>query len=499
MLRAVSRPTYPGRRRRKRPRILLCTPEVTELPEGVGNAANFVHAKGGGLADISAGLFAHLHESADFDVHIAIPKYDRQFVGDASQFRRLELDAPKWERQGIHLVADSAFTNLNQVYEQTGENSPVRRSLAFQRMVINRFLDTLTPDLVHCNDWMTGLVPAACRDRGIPCVFTIHNLFTYWSTPSHIDFHGIDVARLKENFWYQWFPSDKASDWHYNHIDFASSGVLSADVVNTVSPTFAKEVLRGEHDEWAPPSLMAAIKSHPRFVGILNAPNDTVRADAPGRGYTPFSVEDVIAGKARNKSDLQRAVGLAADPKRPLFFWPHRLYGQKSPELILETIDYAIERKGAQLVVVANGDRGLEARFDALAGSRPGAVARKRFDQSLSDLARAGSDFMLMPSRYEPCGLPQLECPRFGTLPIVRLTGGLADTITELGSGTGNGFVFPDADASQLLAAMMRATEFHASPGREATLQRVMRDSMERFSLATTTDAYMRVYDELLS
>ncbi|MEM6731979.1 MAG: glycogen synthase, partial [Myxococcota bacterium] len=131
---------YPGRRRRKKPRILLVTPEVTELPEGVGNAAHFVRAKGGGLADISAGLFAHLHESEEFDVHIAMPKYDFQFVGDSSLFRQLELDAPKWERRGIHLVADSAFTNLKEVYEQTGENSPVRRSLALQRMVINRFL-----------------------------------------------------------------------------------------------------------------------------------------------------------------------------------------------------------------------------------------------------------------------------------------------------------------------------------------------------------------------
>ncbi|MEM6533831.1 MAG: glycogen/starch synthase [Myxococcota bacterium] len=495
----MTRPSYPGRRRRKKPRILLCTPEVTELPEGVGNAANFVRAKGGGLADISAGLFAHLHESTEFDVHIAIPKYDRQFVGDTSHFRQLELDAPKWERQGIHLVADSAFTNLSQVYEQTGENSPVRRSLAFQRMVINRFLDTLTPDLVHCNDWMTGLIPAACRDRGIPCVFTIHNLFTYWSTPAHIDFHGIDVKRLHNGFWYQWFPDGSASDWQYNHIDFASSGVLSANVVNTVSPTFAKEVLSGWHDGWAPPSLMAAIKGHPRFVGILNAPNDTVRSDATGRGYAPFDADGVNAGKAANKQELQRATGLEVNPARPLFFWPHRLYAQKSPDLILHTFGSAIERFGAQLIVVANGDNNIESSFDSLARWRPGSVARTRFDQTLSDLARAGSDFMLMPSRYEPCGLPQLECPRFGTLPIVRRTGGLADTVTELSPGDGNGFVFDRIDAGELLSAMARAAAFHRSGSREATLQRVMRESTQRFSLGTTTDAYMRVYDDLLA
>lgn len=481
--------------------MLLCTPEVTELPEGIGNAANFVRAKGGGLADISAGLFAHLHESPDFDVHIAMPKYDRQFVGGASDFRRLELDAPKWERQGIHLVSDSAFTKLDQVYEQTGSNSPVRRSLAFQRMVINRFLDTLTPDLVHCNDWMTGLIPAACRDRGIPCVFTIHNLFTLWSSPAHIDAHGIDVARLKERFWYQWFPRHNESDWHYNQVDFASSGVFSADVVNTVSPTFAEEIRSGYHDDWAPPSLISAIKEHAHFIGILNAPNDHVRPDVSGRGFVPFRTEDVELGKAENKARIQTEAGLEVSSDRPLLFWPHRLYAQKNPELVLDTIELAIERHAVQIVVVANGDRHLEARFDVLSRRRPGSVARRRFDQGLSNLARAGSDFVLMPSRYEPCGLPQLECPRFGTLPIVRATGGLADTVTELSADRGNGFVFREMGSEPFLAALDRAIAFFRADRshRELTLKRIMCASLKQFSLTTTTQAYMNTYAELLA
>lgn len=478
--------------------MLLVTPEVTELPEGVGNAANFVRAKGGGLADISAGLFAQLHETDEFDVHIAMPKYDRQFVGEAADFRRLELDAPKWERRGIHLVTDSAFTNIQEVYEQTGENSPVRRSLALQRMVINRFLDTLTPDLVHCNDWMTGLIPAACRERGIPSVFTIHNLFTYWATPRHIDFHGIDVHRLQGHFWFQWFPSFSHDDWHYNHVDFASTGVFAASVVNTVSPTFAEEVRRGQHDSWAPESLMRAIKQHPRFVGILNAPNDTVRPDLEGRGTVTFTAETVEEGKARNKARLQAAMGLELDPARPVFFWPHRLYRQKNPGLVLQMIELAISRHGAQLAVVANGDTETERAFDRLSIARPGAVARRRFDQQLSDLARAGSDFMLMPSHYEPCGLPQLECPRFGTLPVVRSTGGLADSVIEINGLSGNGFVFHEETAEALWEATERALRFHRSPERPVTLARIMRESMERFTLKTTTEEYMKIYRGLI-
>ncbi len=478
--------------------MLLVTPEVTELPEGVGNAANFVRAKGGGLADISAGLFAQLHETDEFDVHIAMPKYDRQFVGEAANFRQLELDAPKWERRGIHLVTDSAFSNIQEVYEQTGENSPVRRSLALQRMVINRFLDTLTPDLVHCNDWMTGLIPAACRERGIPSVFTIHNLFTYWATPRHIDFHGIDVHRLQGHFWFQWFPDFGDNDWHYNHVDFASTGVFAASVVNTVSPTFAKEVRRGDHDSWAPESLMRAIKQHPRFVGILNAPNDTVRPDLENRGTVTFTAETVEEGKVKNKAKLQLAMGLELAPERPILFWPHRLYGQKHPDLVLLTIDRAIARYGAQLAVVANGDRETERAFDRLSIARRGSVSRFRFDQTLSDLARAGSDFMLMPSRYEPCGLPQLECPRFGTLPVVRATGGLADSVEELNGDVGNGFLFREETAEAFWAATERALRFYQLPRRHRVLARIMRESMERFTLKTTTEEYKAIYRRLI-
>lgn len=495
------RKTYPGRRRRKRPRILLCTPEVTELPEGVGNAANFVRAKGGGLADISAGLFAHLHASDEFDVHIVIPKYDRQFVADKSLFRQLELDAPKWERRGIHLVADSAFTNIEQVYEQTGENSPVRRSLALQRVVINRLLDTLTPDLVHCNDWMTGLIPAACRERRIPCIYTIHNLFTYWSTPRHIDFHGIDVRRLQRHLWHQWFPDGSDNDWHYNHVDFASTGVFAASVVNTVSPTFASEILNGDHDEWAPPSLMAAIKEHPRFLGILNAPNDSVRPDAADRGFVPYSEDALQPGKAQNKGRLQAELGLEVEPSRPLLLWPHRLYDQKCPELVLSVIGRAIDRWDVQLAVIANGDAKIQKRFDALSRRRRGSVARVGFDQTLSDLGRAGADFMVMPSRYEPCGLPQLECPRFGTLPIVRKTGGLADTVVELDARAehGNGFVFERPEARELMEAIQRAvTLYRNSELHGRAMSRIMKESLEHHTLESTTDAYTQLYRELV-
>ncbi|MEO0812193.1 MAG: glycosyltransferase, partial [Myxococcota bacterium] len=157
------------------------------------------------------------------------------------------------------------------------------------------------------------------------------------------------------------------------------------------------------------------------------------------------------------------------------------------------------ELRSVPLAVVANGDASTEAAFDALSQARRGSVSRMRFNQELSELARAGADFMVMPSSYEPCGLPQLESPRFGTLPIVRATGGLADTVSELDGERGNGFVFEEESSQALGDAVERAMAFYGRSDRLVTLSRIMRESMERFSLKTTTESYMAIYRELLS
>ncbi|MEL6761870.1 MAG: glycosyltransferase, partial [Myxococcota bacterium] len=186
---------------------------------------------------------------------------------------------------------------------------------------------------------------------------------------------------------------------------------------------------------------------------------------------------------------------------RPLLLWPHRLYDQKCPELVLSVIGRAIDRWGVQLAVIANGDAKIQKRFDALSRRRRGSVARVGFDQTLSDLGRAGADFMVMPSRYEPCGLPQLECPRFGTLPIVRKTGGLADTVVELDARAehGNGFVFERPEARELMEAIQRAVTLYRDPelhGR--AMSRIMKESLEHNTLESTTDAYTQLYREFV-
>ena len=156
----------------KKPRILLCTPEITELPEGMGNAANLIAAKGGGLGDISAGLIRSINESNEYELHIAIPKYDSK-IKSLTAFTNHQLDmlSVVLSGRGIHLVNDSAFSYIDTPYEENSIHTPVRRSLVFQRHVINILLDYIRPDIVHCNDWMTGLIPAAARAKGIKSLF----------------------------------------------------------------------------------------------------------------------------------------------------------------------------------------------------------------------------------------------------------------------------------------------------------------------------------------
>jgi glycogen synthase len=218
---------------------------------------------------------------------------------------------------------------------------------------------------------------------------------------------------------------------------------------------------------------------------------------------TPYDIDDVMEKKPINKKAFQERMGLAPDPEAPLFFWPSRLYAQKGPSLLQKIVLHCMDRHGIQVALVANGDPRAEAFFERLAGERSGRIARKAFEEDLSVLGKSGSDYVLMPSLYEPCGLPQMECPRFGTLPVGRLTGGIKDTVRDLDAerGTGNGFVFQDFTPEAFQAALERAVAFHARPAkmRKANLQRIMGESFKNFSLENTAKKYIQVYENLIA
>jgi len=494
-----------GTRRRNRPRILICTPEVTELPEGKGNAAQYIRAKGGGLGDISAGLIRHLKESGRYEIHVAMPKYDAKIRDlGAISLRELDLLSRVLDRQGIHLVSDSAFSFLTDVYGENEAHPRLRRSLALQRHIINYLLPTLEPDIVHCNDWMTALIPAAARARGISSVFTLHNVFTEMAAPREIDASGIDVRQFIEHVYCERYPTGRLEDWTTNRVDFTATAIHAADRVNTVSPTFLRELCVGEFSDIVQSSIRHALqakyaKGH--ASGILNAPGEMIDPRI-NPSVIQYDEDDVVEKKRENKAALQRQLGLQQDPEAPMFYWPHRLYAQKAPELLVAIAERMVEQHGLQLVLVANGEPDMVARFRRIAAASAGRVVYRPFREDLSIQGMAAADFMLMPSRYEPCGLPQMEAPRFGTISVARLTGGIKDTVSQLSDdGTaGTGFVFEMATAPALADAMTRAITFYrrGEDFRRPVLQRIMREGFERFSLANTAREYVKIYESLL-
>ncbi len=491
-----------------KPKILICTPEVTELPEGMGNAANLISAKGGGLGDISASLIRYLNENDDYELHIALPKYDSK-IKNVAAITNQQIDrlAVVLSGRGIHLVNDSAFSYLNTPYEESSIHNPVRRSLAFQRHVINLLLDYIQPDVVHCNDWMTGLIPAAAKSKGIKSLFTLHNIFTEKQTMMNIELSGIRPLDFSEWLYFEQFPENIQTNWkkHFetNKIDFTASAIYASDYFNTVSPTFLQELVEDKFPEIVTRPIYRVIKEkfeQNRALGILNAPNDTVNPKVMQEiiNYNKHTMQD---NKPLNKHLFQEKMGLPTKPEIPLFFWPNRLYYQKGPDLLIDNIPEFFSKYEMQVAIVANGDHKLENKLRALE-KKYHQLRFCNFEEKLSNLGKAAADFILMPSRYEPCGLPQMEVLRFGTLPIVHSTGGLKDTISQIDEqkNEGNGFVFYIADKSGLEFGIKSALNFYKLPiNRKLTqLQRIMSESKRKFNLKNTAEKYMALYKKMI-
>ncbi|MFO7897128.1 MAG: glycogen/starch synthase [Candidatus Cloacimonadales bacterium] len=498
----------PTERKPGKPRILLCTPEITELPEGMGNAANLIAAKGGGLGDISAGLVRHINESQEFELHIVIPKYDLT-IQDIAKITSKQMDrlAVFLSGRGIHLVNDSAFSYLKNPYSESVMHPPVRRSLVFQQHIINYLLDAIQPDVVHCNDWMTGLLPAAARAKGIKSLFTLHNIFTEKQTMMEIESSGIRPMDFMDWLYFETYPQNirenLSEHFEKTKVDFITTGIFAADYFNTVSETFLQELKNNMYPDIVSRPIYEMIKlkcDQQRAVGIQNAPIDTMNS-LQQRDIINFDRDSVMEKKAENKLLFQQRVGLPEYADKPLFFWPNRLYYQKGPDLLIDHMDYFLKKYDMQIAVVANGDSALVAQLEKFSKKYP-QVAYRTFDEALSNLGKAAADFILMPSRYEPCGLPQMEALHFGTLPVVRATGGLKDTIQQMdvAHSKGNGFTFLFADREGLDYGFQEAISFYNLPYavKKQHLQRVMDIAKNKFNLSRTAGKYMEIYRQLI-
>ena len=490
------------------PRVLMVTPEVTYLPDGMGQHANGLNAKAGGLADVSAALISELYNQGA-DVHVALPDYRSIFNGNLSPLVKRELSTIRKSvpDERIHLAQDRAFFYRNHIYSGD-EFENVKISLAFQREVINNIVPRVQPDLIHCNDWMTGLIPAMARQLGIPCLFTIHNIHTVKCTLSEIEDRGIDGASFWQNLFYEYFPSDYENTRNSIRVDFLASAVFAAHFVNTVSPKFLEEMIEGRPGfvENCMQQELANKRNAGCAVGILNAPDPSYNPSIDEVQPCMYSATNHVLGKKTNKRTFQKNLGLIQDTRAPIFFWPSRLDPvQKGCQLLADILYEVVTRyrkQNLQIVFVADGEFQRHFKNIVRYHNLFGRVAICGFNERLARQAYAASDFVLMPSSFEPCGLPQMIGPIYGSFPVAHDTGGIHDTVTHLdvSKDIGNGFLFKTFDSGGLSWAIDQAMEFYMMPSnqRERQIRRIMIESAATFNHQVTAQQYIDLYEKML-
>ncbi len=443
---ATIRRKLPGKRR---PRVLLVTPEISESMILATNGKHAPCVKAGGLADVSALLMDSLTD-AGADVHVALP-----------HFRSLFEPGPNGHSKRLHLCKDREFYYRKSVYDGCN-HSNLRAALAFQRDVIHYVMPRIRPDIVHCHDWMTGPVPAAARGMGIPSIFTMHNLHDETTNLAHIEDRGIDSAGFWSHLYYSRYPYSYEETRDRNPVSMLASGILAADRVNTVSPTFLEELsIGGRNTPWQVGDAIRGKISAGHASGILNSLPDRRSPGNDRAIYRNFGPADHAQGKRANKLEFQRILGLEENADAPMLFWPSRLDPvQKGCQLLAEILQKLVTdywEDGLQVVFIADGP--FSRHFEDISdiGGLHRRVAVRRFHEPLSCLGFAASDFTLMPSSFEPCGLAQMIGLRYGSLPVAHRTGGPPDTISQLDTGadSGNGFLFETHDAGGLSAGRL--------------------------------------------
>lgn len=496
---------------KKSPRLLIVTPEVTYLPEGSGVLSSYLSAKAGGLADVSAMLIKELFEMG-IDIHVAIPDYRKIYTERLGMFgnlyeEQLKIYMEHLCEERIHLARDRAFYYKNNVYS-TYKYDNLKVSLVFQREVINNILLRVRPDLVHCNDWMTGIIPAYLRKINIPSLFTIHNIHTVTTTVAEIEDNGIDAAEFWQHLYYEKMPLSYEESRNNNPVDLLTTGIFASHFINTVSPTFLKEIVEGYHHIIRHPVRQEIRNKYYAgcAVGILNAPDASFDPKTDKAIAKNYSVRDFVSGKRENKVYLQKKLGLIVDENAPLFFWPSRLDPiQKGCQLLADILYHVISKywhDNLQIVFVADGPF-----FDVFKNivdfhGFHNRVAVCNFNENLSRLAFAASDFILMPSSFEPCGLPQMIAPKYGSIPVAHDTGGLHDTIEHLDpyNNTGNGFLFKYFDSQGLFWAIDEAVKFFKLPKKvkNENIRRIMKQAMKRFNHKECARRYIELYEKML-
>ena len=462
--------------------------------------------KTGGLADV-AGSLPNALAKLGHDVRVILPLYSAIPAMWRRQMTFLKsFHFPlSWRNAycGLFSLAYQGLTYYfidNEYYFQReglyGQFDDGERFAYFSRAVVEVPIQLgWSPDIIHCNDWQTSLVPVyllEARHREpllmhTKSVFTIHNIEYQGQFDRNI--LG-DVLGLDESY----FREDMLS--YYGDVNLVKGAIYAADYITTVSPTYAKEL---QYAFYAHGLEGVIADNYHKFTGILNGIDMEHNNPATDPFLpAPYSAADP-SGKAACKAALQEKLGLNVDPDVPIIACISRLVAHKGYELVTAAFPKILEHY-VQFVVLGTGDWGIESFFRMAAQEYPGRVsANLMYSAELASQLSAGADLLLMPSISEPCGLSQMIAMRYGTVPIVRLTGGLKDSVPSYNptTGTGLGFTFGSITPGDLLGAIDRGLEAYETdrPNWTALMKRGMTTD---FSWDQSAAAYEKVYQQVM-
>ncbi len=476
----------------------------------------FPFAKTGGLADVSGALPIALKELGH-DVRIFMPRYrqisDRKFVlRDVIRLQNLSIEMggktyvfdiksaflPNTKVQ-VYFLDYKPFFDRDGLYvdPETGKDYPdnAERFALFSKAAIE-ILNILHwhADVIHCNDWQSALAPTFLKTiyaddpfyQSVHSLLTIHNIGYQGNFPDDV----LPKIDLPADLFYPTGPLE-----FFGKVSFLKAGLSFADKINAVSPTYAREIQ--ESPEYGM-GMEGVLKSRSKdLVGILNGVDYSVW-DPSVDELIPvkYSIKNLDA-KNENKKALLTELGLPVDEAIPVIGSISRLADQKGFDLVVEAFD-KLMATGVVYVLLGTGDLKYHEVFEKLQKKYPEKFsANLRFDNRLAHMIEAGADMFLMPSRYEPCGLNQMYSLRYGTIPIVRKTGGLADTVVDFrpDSQEGTGFLFEEYSAEALLGAVQRALEVFPDKKTWRHLQKLA--MKQDFSWKASAREYLKLYSIL--
>ena len=466
------------------------------------------YAKTGGLGDVAGALPPAL-KKLGIDIRVIMPDYpcvaETNLRPEHCEINVLIPIGPQLYETHLHLaehhgvplllVRNQEFFLRSGIYGEAGEGyaDNGERFGLFCRAVLRLLPQTgFQPDLIHINDWHGALIPTLLKHElthipyfaSIKTLLTIHNL-AYNGVFENRLLQQLDLDPSLGNVKYLGFGEG---------LSLLKGGIVDADRVATVSPTYAAEICTPPYGH----GLDKVLRSHHREItGIINGIDTQIWNPANDPLITAPYAADSPAGKQSCKHLLQQELGLESNDNRPLFGMVTRLDHQKGLDLVAQAVPQLITL-GGQLVILGEGDQDLAATLSRSAHEHPRQVTLvQRFDERLAHRIYAGSDLLLMPSRYEPCGLTQLIALRYGTVPVTRHTGGLADTIVDADASpqSGNGFSFNDFKSEALVEAVSRAIACYRDPQRWQQIRQ--RGLLGNYSWIAAAKGYQQLYDDI--